>query len=91
MSEWLKLDDDHYALTPSPDPQEIVSISELTAQIEELQPQIDAIKDLEYPEGASDEVKQAIDEWNMHKMGDRAGLESLKHELEEKKISILGD
>lgn len=56
MSNWIKIDDDLRALPATPDPQTVVSISELEKEIADLQSSIDAIKMIEIPDGASEEL-----------------------------------
>lgn len=62
---WIQLDDTHWAKEPTPDPQEIVDITELQAQIDDLKIQLDAIDLLEVPEGADDRLREAVERWNI--------------------------
>jgi chromosome segregation ATPase len=63
-------------------------LDKLEQNIKTLQEQIDnASKMIEYPEGASDEVKQAIDEHNMT-VGDVEEIEKQKTELERIKEEV---
>ncbi len=67
---WIKISDDDggvWADEALPDPKRIVKVVELLMEIEELQNNIDAISLLEYPQGASDNLREAIDNWNNEK------------------------
>ena len=86
---WIQLDDDHWAKEAEPDPEEIVSFTELNAQIDELQEQLDAFKELEIPENASAELKEAIEEWNLRKAIEKTTLEVELNVLKQKKKEIL--
>ena len=89
MSNWIQIDNDLYAKQPENDPEEIVNMVELDQEITKLQAQIDSIRDLEYPEGVSDDMRQAINEWNEKKYSEREQLASRKEELEDKKLQII--
>lgn len=67
---WIKISDDNggvWAEEASPDPQRIVIISELEAEITKLQGAIDAIVFMDYPENADDDLKMAVDIVNENK------------------------
>jgi hypothetical protein len=60
---WLKISDKDggvYAKEPDNDPEQIVSVAEIEAEIKELQARIDSVRLIEIPKDASDEVKEAI-------------------------------
>ena len=63
---WIKISEGVYAKEASPDPAEVVRLDDLQKQIAELQSQIDSLNSqlLEYPDGADDRLKEAIDLWN---------------------------
>lgn len=60
---WIKISDDDggiYAKEPENDPEQIVSVAEIEAEIKELQARIDSIHLIDIPKDASDEIKEAI-------------------------------
>ena len=63
---WIKLDDNLYAKEASNDPEEIINLIDLENEIKDLQTQIQNLENelLEYPAGADERMKQAIDDWN---------------------------
>lgn len=77
---WLKISDKDggvYAKEPDNDPEQIVSVAEIEAEIKELQARIDSVRLIEIPKDASDEVKKAIDLYNQQNgIGDKAVLDA---------------
>ena len=75
---WLKISDDNggtYGKEASPDPEEIVDLNTLQAEIDDLDDQIDAIDDnVPYPDDATDDQKEAIDKLNTDRSHEKEGL-----------------
>ena len=86
---WIQLDEDHWALEADPDPQEIVSISELDQQIADLEDQINGMTPLEYPDGASSQMREAIDNYNLQLALDRDTLQRMRDDLQAQRAEIL--
>ncbi len=63
---WIKLDDQTYAESGSPDPRQVIDIVELQNDIDSLNEQITQIESrrLEYPAEASADMRGAVDRWN---------------------------
>ena len=88
QKKWIQLDEDTYAKQPEKDPEEIVKISEIDEEITNLQNQIDDIVKLEYPTGASKEIKEAVDDYNTKKEEEKNSFQMQKEALEAKKAEI---
>ena len=80
---WIKISEGVYQKQIDPNPTEIVRLDDLQKQIAELQEEIDNLKSklLTYPDGASEELKEAIDSWNGMRHAD---IEMFQIELDEK-------
>lgn len=88
---WIKISDDNggtYGLEATPDPREIITVAGLNNEIAELDAQINSLANIPYPDGASAEVKEAIDIYNKGRASERGALESLK-QLKEDILSEL--
>jgi hypothetical protein len=62
MITYEKIDDDTYKKVATTE--EVYKISELQGEIEILENSIKEVKFIEYPKGASDDMKEVIDELN---------------------------
>ena len=88
---WIKLDKNHYALEATPDPQEIVNIDELDQQITDLQTEVNSIKKIEYPAGANNDMKQAVDNWNKKQQENKDILLTQIRTYKDKRSEIIGN
>lgn len=78
---WIKISDEDggiYAKEPENDPEQIVSVAEIEAEIKELQARIDNIRFIKVPVGVNEEVVEAIDFYNQQNaLGDKIMLDTL--------------
>ena len=64
---WIKISDEDggvYAKEPDNDPEQIVSVAEIEAEIAELERRIASVHLIEVPKGASEEVATIVNEKN---------------------------
>lgn len=76
---WLKISDKDggvYAKEPDNDPEQIVSVAEIEAEIKELQARIDSVHLIEIPKDASDEVAMLIAQANEFPTGEKFMFET---------------
>lgn len=71
---WIKLSDTVYAKEATPDPQEIVDISVLQSELDEVTKQIDEFKMVEESGDASEEVYEAVRFYNNTVLEERLAL-----------------
>lgn len=86
---WLKISDKDggvYAKEPDNDPEQIVSVAEIEAEIKELQARIDSVHLIEIPKDASDEIKTIINEKNGFLVAN--DIAPLQNELEQKQLLL---
>lgn len=76
---WLKISDKDggvYAKEPDNDPEQIVSVAEIEAEIKELQARIDSVHLIEIPKDASDEVAMLVAQANEFPTGEKIMFET---------------